>query len=40
MRDIYFLHDINIDRNMVGPYKIFIHLGCKDMSILDINTLS
>jgi hypothetical protein len=27
MRDKYPLHIINVDGNVVGPEKIFIHLG-------------
>jgi len=26
MRDIYLLHIINVDENVAGPWKTFIHL--------------
>ena len=27
MRDKYLLHNINVDRNMIGPWKTYIHVG-------------
>ena len=30
MRDIYLLHNINVDGNMTGHYKTFIHLGIQE----------